>query len=150
MISRVRAEPRPVKTSPVDVAVKKLQARAKDYVANSAFEGSKKKGIGGVPQDSREARRNISRDFKQIQSGLKTGNDALVRHTVGELGARLGVKLPDLSSHTGWHAVGELGGALGHSIRDTFSHKDLRHVMHVCAARSGPINDPDPSNTRIA
>ena len=153
MISKLRAATSrtPVKARTVDVAVKKLAARAQGYVGSSAFEGARQSGkiLGGVVQTARELQRATSRDFKQIRSGLRAGNDAAVRLAVGGVGARLGLKLPDLSRLSGWGSVGALGGALGHPVGDTFTHHSLRGVMKVCAARANPINDPDPSNTRV-
>jgi hypothetical protein len=152
MISKVRSPRSPVQTSTADVAVKKLANRAKGYVANSAFEGSKQAGkvLGGVVHSAAEARRGIARDFKQIRGDLKQGNHASVRVAVGGIGARLGVKLPDLSRADGWGAIRALGTAVGHQVKDVFSHGDFHGVMKMCSARVGKINDPDPSNGRIA
>lgn len=151
MISKVRAPPTPARPSTVDVAVKKLAARASGYVGSSAFEVAKRSGkvLGGVAQTAPEVRRATARDFKQILSGLRKGNDASVRLGVSEVGARLGLKLPELSRLSGWHAVGALGTALGHSTKATFNPRDFHGVQEV-ATKSRSINDPDPSNGRLA
>ena len=154
MISKIAARRPPVSSQSVGTAAKKLAQRAAGYADKSAFEGVKQtrqaigKAVGGV-REQRQARRQTLADFDDIKRGLRTGNSPAVKVAVAATAARLDVKLPNLTSLSGWGAVGALGSAVGHVMKDplAFNRDDFKGVMKLAAGVR--INDPDPSNGRL-